>query len=277
MTRILSGVADQGFYFVALDSLDYSTRKTGLSAFTVVRSRNGAADATMTTPTITEIDATTMPGVYFLLCDEDTTIDSGDDEQEMAFHITCAGMVPVTKVVDLCRPKITAGFTSANQTGDASTQLLGLFLSSDAAVGGTGNDTTHVHLSGYGAAYGDDELNDYLLTIKDVSAGVFYTRWIEDWVSATSLATVATLPFTPVSGDRHYIMAVSRKIGGYAVAGTYTMDNILRLIAATEGGKVSGAGTTTIVFRDMADTKDVLSVTVDADGNRTVFGTRDLT
>lgn len=126
MTRIPSGVTDQGFYFVAVDSVDFTTRETGLASFTVVRSRNGGADATMTTPTITEIDNTTMPGVYHLLCDEDMTIDAGDDEQEMVYHITHAGMAPVTKVIELFRVKATAGETLTVGSGIASADVVEL-------------------------------------------------------------------------------------------------------------------------------------------------------
>lgn len=43
----------------------------------------------------------------------------------------------------------------------------------------------------------------------------------------------------------------------------------MNLIAAVVGGKSSGGGTATIVFRDLGDTKDRQSATVTADGNRT--------
>lgn len=109
--RIPSGVTDQYIYFVAVDSTDYVTRETGLSSFTVYRSRNGAAAAAMTTPTINETDTTNMPGVYELLLDEDMTIGTGNDSEEMVFHITHAGMAPVTRTIELYRPKITAGNT----------------------------------------------------------------------------------------------------------------------------------------------------------------------
>ena len=109
--RIASGVTDQYIYFVAVDATDFTTRETGLSSFTVYRSRNGGAAAAMTTPTINETDTTNMPGVYELLLDEDMTIDAGDEEQEMVFHITHAGMAPVSRSVTLFRPKITAGNT----------------------------------------------------------------------------------------------------------------------------------------------------------------------
>ena len=109
--RIPSGTVDQYVYFIGVDATDFATRETGLATFTVYRSRNGGAAAAMTTPTINETDSVNMPGVYELLLDEDMTIDAGDDSQEMVFHITHAGMAPVTRTIELYRPKITAGYT----------------------------------------------------------------------------------------------------------------------------------------------------------------------
>ena len=109
--RILSGTTDQYIYFVAVDSTDLSSRETGLSSFIVYRSRDGGTATAMTTPTINETDSTNMPGVYELLLDEDTTIAAGNDTEEIVFHITHTGMAPVTRVIELYRPKITAGYT----------------------------------------------------------------------------------------------------------------------------------------------------------------------
>ena len=109
--RIPSGSTDRYIYFVAVDSTDYATRETGLTTFTVYRSRNGGAAAAMTTPTINEVDATNLPGVYELLLDEDTTLAAGNDTEEMVFHITQASMAPVTRVIELYRPKATEGNT----------------------------------------------------------------------------------------------------------------------------------------------------------------------
>lgn len=135
--RIASGTTDQYIYFVAVDATDYVSRETGLSSFTVYRSRNGGAAAAMTTPTINETDNTNMPGVYELLLDEDMTIDSGDDTQEMVFHITHAGMAPVTRTIELYRPKITAGNTlDVTETGAAGIDW-----------GNVENQTTTVNLS----------------------------------------------------------------------------------------------------------------------------------
>lgn len=107
----VSGVTDQYLAFVAVDSADFTTRETGLTTFTVTRQRNNGTVATMTTPTVTESSNTLMPGVYTLLLDEDMTIAAGNDVEEMVFHITQANMAPVTRTIELCRPKITAGNT----------------------------------------------------------------------------------------------------------------------------------------------------------------------
>ena len=118
--RLVSGTTDQYIYFVAVDSTDFATRETGLTSFTVYRSRDGGVAAAMTMPTINETDATNMPGVYELLVDEDTTIAAGNDSEEMVLHITHAGMAPVTRTIELYRPKITAGNTlDVTSTGAA--------------------------------------------------------------------------------------------------------------------------------------------------------------
>lgn len=52
--------------------------------------------------------------------------------------------------------------------------------------------------------------------------------------------------------------------------GTYTADQLLRVIAASTMGKVSGVGTGTLTFRNLADTADIAVVTVDATGRLSV-------
>lgn len=60
------------------------------------------------------------------------------------------------------------------------------------------------------------------------------------------------------------------------VDGSVTARQSVRLQNSALAGKASGLGTTTAVFRDLADTKDRLTAVVDADGNRTSV-TRDAT
>lgn len=114
--RLASGVSDQYIYFEAQDPYS-GVLLTGLSGFTVHRSRNGNAAAAFTTPTINETDSSNMPGVYELLMDEDMTIDSGDETQEMIISIAQASMKPVRRVIELYRPKITVGETLTVASG----------------------------------------------------------------------------------------------------------------------------------------------------------------
>ncbi len=146
--RVPSASTDRYMYFVAVDSSDLKTRETGLSSFTVYRSRNGAAPAAMTTPTINETDASNMPGVYELLVDEDTTITAGNDEEEMVFHITHAGMAPVDRTIELYRPKSTEGETTTVSSGVASANAVQ--LSGDA----TAADNLELACDNYSATRG---------------------------------------------------------------------------------------------------------------------------
>ena len=111
-------------------------------------------------------------------------------------------------------------------------------------------------------------------------------------LSATSVKTAtdvetdtqdiqSRLPTALTSG---LMMASAEAIAGTAVDtivdeevdGTVTLRQTLRLANSANGGKLSGAGTLNVVIRDLADTKDRVTATVDVDGNRTTV-VRDLT
>lgn len=70
-------------------------------------------------------------------------------------------------------------------------------------VGSTGNDDTHIHLSGLAGA--NDAWNGYGLVILDISASRSYFRTISDWVDSSDLAEVSSLGFTPVNTDIYWI------------------------------------------------------------------------
>ncbi|RWB05472.1 MAG: hypothetical protein EOQ39_22390 [Mesorhizobium sp.] len=109
--RIPSGKVDQYIYFVAVDSVDLKTKKTGLTGFTVLRERNGLNRSFYTTPTIVELDSVNCPGLYRLLVDEDTSIAAASDAEEYVVHINVAGMAPVIRVIELFRRDTTSGRT----------------------------------------------------------------------------------------------------------------------------------------------------------------------
>ena len=53
------------------------------------------------------------------------------------------------------------------------------------------------------------------------------------------------------------------------VEGSYTMRQLLRLMASALFGKASGGGTATITFRDLGDSKNRITATVTTNGDRT--------
>lgn len=141
--RLSSGTTDQYIYFVAVDITDLKTRETGLSGFTVYRSRNGAASAQVTTPTVNETDATNMPGVYEFLVDEDTTIAAGNSTEEIAFHITHASMAPVTRTIELFVPPVSEGETlGVSGTGSMTGSVASVVATVSADVVSISGDAT---------------------------------------------------------------------------------------------------------------------------------------
>ena len=100
--KILNGSLDNILFFTAFDATDGFTRETGLSSFTVWYQLDGGTAAAMTTPTIVEIDNTNMQGVYSLLIDEALMTQLADDKsEELAIHITHAGMLEVTRFIEV--------------------------------------------------------------------------------------------------------------------------------------------------------------------------------
>lgn len=103
--------------------------------------------------------------------------------------------------------------------------------------------------------------------------------------SATNLATLAgyvdtevaaikaktdSLPASPAAtGDIPSASSIAAAVWAYVVEGAYTAVQVYRIIASVLAGKSTGGGTTSVAFRDLADSKNRVSATVDADGNRT--------
>lgn len=180
--RIEGGSVSNFIYFVAVDATDNVTRETGLTSFTVYRSRNGAAAAAMTTPTINEVDATNMPGVYELLLDEDMDMSPGNLTEAMTFHITHAGMALVTREIELFRPTYSDG---ALKTTIATLASQTSFTLTDGPAD-------------------DDALNGSALVIYDqTTAHQLCLAIVSDYTGSTKTVTLTADPgiFTMATGD----------------------------------------------------------------------------
>lgn len=98
---------------------------------------------------------------------------------------------------------------------------------------------------------------DYVVT-TDTIAGV---TLVGTCTTNTDLVSAADIMGTEVDND------------GTAIS----LEGAMKLLLSAASGEVSGAGTTTVTIRDIADSKDRIVATVDPDGNRTAIGTRDAT
>ncbi len=83
-------------------------------------------------------------------------------------------------------------------------------------------------------------------------------------ITAASIATGA------IDADALAADAVD-EILDEVVEGSTTWRQAIRLLLAALVGKVSGGGTTTVTFRDLADAKNRITATVDSNGNRSAI------
>lgn len=155
----------------------------------------------------------------------------GTDALQVHANEITAGLITAAAIADgaidaatFAAGAIDATAIAANAIGaselatDAVTEIatavrLGMFIASG-TIGDTGNDTTHLHLTGL--AHVDDALNDMLIVIQDVSTGLYHSAWIEDWANAGDLATLSlTLTFTPQdSTDLYWVLPVRQDVTG---------------------------------------------------------------
>lgn len=99
--------------------------------------------------------------------------------------------------------------------------------------------------------------------------------YLDTEIAAIKAKTDA-LPASPAaSGDIPSASAIADAVHDEVIEGTVTLRQSIRLHNAALGGKVSGLDTFNPVFRDLADSKDVIDATVDSYGNRSAV-TRDL-
>lgn len=90
-------------------------------------------------------------------------------------------------------------------------------------------------------------------------------------------AKTDVLPASPAAvSDIPTAGAIADAVHDEVVEGTVTLRQSIRLHNSALGGKVAGLDTFNPVFRDLADSKDVIDATVDSYGNRSAV-TRDLT
>jgi len=88
----------------------------------------------------------------------------------------------------------------------------------------------------------------------------------ENWLTTVdNTSKVVVLPWSKMST----LTQVGAALGGRVIDGSLTWDQSVRLQNSALFGKLSGAAGTSIAIRNVGDTKDRISSTVDSNGNRT--------
>jgi hypothetical protein len=90
--------------------------------------------------------------------------------------------------------------------------------------------------------------------------------------TVSALVNTAVTKENVVTGDLSSLPSqtdIATAVWSRVLESNLSAEELVRLMTAMLTGKVSGAGTGTEVFRDLADTKDRVIVTVDDVGNRT--------
>lgn len=232
-----------------VDSTDHVTGKTGLT-LTITASKDGAAFASIS-PTVTERGN----GWYSLALTASHTDTLGD----LALHITGTAADPADMVL-----LVEAGATDA----DVSTRLptAGYTSPDNASIAAILLDTAEIGAAGAG------------LTALASAANLAIVAGYLDTEVAAIKAKTDNLPASPAAaGDAMALTAAAvDAILDEVIEGAYTLRQILRGYNSALMAKLSGAEVNSPAFRDLADSKNRITATTDASGNRTAV-TLDLT
>lgn len=126
------------------------------------------------------------------------------------------------------------------------------------------------------AGYLDTEIAAILADTNELQTDWTNGGRLDLLVDAIKAKTDA-LPASPAAvSDIPTAGAIADAVHDEVVEGTVTLRQSIRLHNSALGGKVAGLDTFNPVFRDLADSKDVIDATVDSYGNRSAV-TRDLT
>ena len=136
----------------------------------------------------------------------------------------------------------------------------------DALIAGTDNlfvDAVEISSSTTAANSVESNIGNLNATISSRSSHTAANVWTHTTRALTDKAN-----FTLTSGERNSIAdALLDRSNGIETG--WTLRQAIRAILATSAGKMSGAGTGTVIFRNPPDTADRVEADVDGVGNRT--------
>lgn len=125
-----------------------------------------------------------------------------------------------------------------------------------------------------GDVYGVGAMSATLIGEGDISPGantaaMGYATFPGETTLTGDLTAKGKMSATLDAGARPSAFDIAQEIVGTSADGSVTIGQAFKLLLAVLVGKVSGAGGSTITFRDVDDTKNRVVANVDANGNRT--------
>lgn len=227
------------------DSADHVAGKTGLT-LTITASKDGVAFASIS-PTVTERGS----GWYNLALTTAHTDTLGD----LALHATATGADPTDLLCRVTARVVDDVLPTASYIAPDNASIAAILL-----------DTAEIGAAGAG------------LTALASAANLATVAGYLDTEVLAIKAKTDNLPASPAAtGDAMALTAAAvDAIMDEVIDGGYTMRELLRGFASALMAKLSGADVNSPAFRDVADTKNRITATTDASGNRTAV-TLDLT
>jgi hypothetical protein len=154
----------------------------------------------------------------------------------------------------------------AQKDAGASTDDLGILLNTTIAT-----LASQTSFTGTVGSANDNAYNGCLVVVRNASTATQKALGVcATYTGATKTFTLQEDPgiFTMAVGDYITVLVGAVAVFKRRVDGTTTFEQGQRLQNSAAAGKLSGGATTTVAVRDLADTKDRISATVDANGNR---------
>jgi hypothetical protein len=150
------------------------------------------------------------------------------------------------------------GNVGGNVTGSVGSVATGGIAAASFAAGAI--DAAAIAASAIGAS---EIAADAITAAKIADGAIDAATFAAGAITATVIATGA------IDADALAADAVDEILDDTIGDGTITVRQALRVLVAGMAGKLSGAATTTVTIRNVADSADVVVATVDANGNRT--------
>lgn len=106
---------------------------------------------------------------------------------------------------------------------------------------------------------------------------IAYSAGVQVLLVQSAASTIVTTGGSALTTEEHNqlmsrpgLVEISESVWQELLDAGFSSGDIMRLLAAANAGKLSGADTGNIIIRDLADSKDRITATTDVNGNRTL-------